>query len=182
MTDDVLMCLSHATLPPGSVVHVEEVVWQWPNRFVCHPLSLPRLDSSPFPAVSPWISNHKDVWWGFDCYVWAIPRKHEVRWHCVMPHVVAAGQKGVRAAGQACPRMPAPGQSAVPGASGGDGGFRTLHSCSGIPSPEEAIPESGACQGGTLQSSGPARKFSNMTSYYSTAAENILVLFMLCSG
>lgn len=171
MNEDVLMRLSHATLPPGSVVHVEEVVWQWLNRFVCHPLSLLLLDSNPYPVVSPWIWNHKDVRWGFDCYVLAIPRRHGVRWHCGMKHVVAAGQKGVRASGQACPRTQAPGHSAVPGASGGEGGFHTLHSCSGIRSPEEAIPESGACQGGMLQSSGPARKVSNMTSNYSTAAE-----------
>ncbi len=82
-----------------------------------------------------------------------------------MPHIVAAGQKEVQAAGQACRRTPAPGQNRVPGASGGEGGFHTLHSCSGHRSPSEAIPQSGACQGGRLQSLGPARKVSNMTSF-----------------
>lgn len=83
----------------------------------------------------------------------------------------ARGQRGVRAAGQACCRMAARGPSAVPGTSGGKAMSHTLHNCSGHRRPVEAIPETGAHRGETLQNSGPETKDRNRSSSIKTRKE-----------
>lgn len=130
-----------------------------------------RLDSTLVSAASPHVADHTVV----DCLkvespVWATARKYGTRWHCGMPHVVAAGQKKDQDAGQACHLIPALKQNGVPGAWGSEGTFHTLHRWSEHQSPWEAIPESGAFRGGRRQSLGPVRKVSNMlmTKYYET--------------